>query len=99
MEYNKHALIVIGTLITLIFCSSSIFAKDHLLNDKKWALSFQIEDDFQLTSYEHHGVSISRRISDNSWIRLSEGLMLDFYESTSIEGYEINSRTTIVYLT
>ena len=65
---------------------------------QKWAISFSITENFTLDSHEGYGISISRKLSDYSWIRVSEsfGYYRNAYPGET--RYGIKNETYITYL-
>ena len=85
---GKAALIFLFFLIPLFYASSEIFAQDTVqedmaenpLDEKDWALQFEISDNFTLTSFQGTILSVKYHLDTQKALRL--GTSIDLFTGT-----------------
>ena len=92
-----EATILIG-IVTLTVLPSKIIGSDVYHAKYNWAMSFMIEEYFTLGPHEGYGLSLSRKITNTGWIRMSESFSIDNYDQSHSDVFKFMDRTSIVYL-
>jgi hypothetical protein len=74
----------------VILVSPKVQAKENSLKKGKWALQFQIEDDFSLRSFQGTNLSLKKQTSDRSAYRLGISVNFNFGDGSN-EGIQNDS--------
>ncbi|MFH2037375.1 MAG: hypothetical protein ABIJ45_13310 [Candidatus Zixiibacteriota bacterium] len=78
MKFHDYRINVMILFVTIIFllASASLMANDKFPKEKSWSLQFEIDDDFQPSSFKGSMLSIKHHSSAKSAWRL--GIKMDF---------------------
>jgi len=78
---------MLSLMILLMICIQTSPAQENILNtlipDNKWALLFQIDEDFDISSFEGATISIKRKLAHKVWLRLGFTTSGDYIKNTT----------------
>jgi hypothetical protein len=73
MKKTVAVVVLLVLSCVIMYSQDSAQVKSNALQDKKWALQFQLSNDFTLSSFQEGKVSLQRCFSPNSSVRVGVG--------------------------